>query len=115
MVIDPITAYFLLGSELRLATTTGGTNEMIQTGELDKPIAGFKLFMSNNLQASASAAKVIFGHRDALTFAAKITKSETVRDTEDFQDLIRSLVVYGFKAVQSDAFGCMDVTSFGTL
>jgi hypothetical protein len=115
MIIDPTFAYFLLGSELRLATTTGGSNEMSYTGELDKPISGFKLFMSHNLMADDTQSKIVFGHRDALAFAAKITKTETVRDTEDFQDLLRSIVCYGFKAVQEDALGCLDVTSFDDL
>lgn len=115
MVIDPIFAYFLLGSELRLATTTGGTNDTNFSGELDRPVCGFKLYMSHNLHGDDTHCKALFGHRDALAFGAKITKSETVRDTEDFQDLIRSLVCYGFKVVSEDALGLLDVTSYGSL
>jgi len=42
---------------------------------------------------------IMAGHMSALTFAASITKLETVRNPNDFGDFIRGLNVYGFKAV----------------
>ena len=114
-VIDPIFAYFLLGSELRLATTTGGTNTTNSTYKIQQPLCGFDVYVSNNLLANATTSKILFGHMDALSFASKFQKSEVVRDTKDFADLIRTLVVYGFKVTKAEALGCINVTNFGAL
>lgn len=114
-VIDPITYYFITGSSLNVATTTGGINKTLNTYKVEGKIAGFDVYVSNNLLAGTSTSKILFGHRDALAFASKFQKAEVVRDTKDFADLLRTLVVYGFKVVKPDAMGCINVTSFGTL
>jgi hypothetical protein len=115
MVLDPIFAYFLLGSELRLATTTGGINNTNSTYKIAQPICGFDIYVSNNLLANGSTSKILFGHMDALSFASKFQKSEIVRDTKDFADLVRSLSLYGYKVTKAEAMGCINVTSFGAL
>ena len=121
-VIDPYTAYFLGLSDLKAAYLTGESTTPLRTGmpfEANKPIAGFKVYISNNLSYSFSAgagfSHIVCGHMDALTFASQINKVETLRDTDDFGDLLRSLIVYGFKVVQPKALVHVNITAFGTL
>jgi len=112
-VIDPITAYCLGLSDLSRADVMGGAHaDLLKSGKPVDKIQGFDIYISNNTQASASTSKILCGHMDALAFASKFQKSETVRDPKDFVDLIRSIVAYGFKVTKTEALGCIDVTSF---
>lgn len=115
-IIDPITAYFLNLSDLKAAYLTGEGSTPLRSGmAVDKPVAGFKVYISNNLNATASIAKVITGHRDALCFASQINETETLRNQSDFGNILRGLNVYGYKVVKPEALCLMDVTSFGSL
>lgn len=115
-IIDPITAYFLGLSDLKQAYMTGDSDSSLRTGSaVEKPVAGFQCYISNNLQASATSAKVLVGHKDAITFAGQVTKMETLRDGDDFGDVLRGMMAYGYKVVQPDALVLVDVTSFGSL
>ena len=113
-VVDPMFAYFLGISDLRDAAKTGEGDTSMRTGTAikGKRVGGFTVYVSNNLyHPSAGATKCICGHMDALTFAGKITKTEEVRNTADFGDLIRSLICYGYKTLQSKGLVCLDVQS----
>jgi hypothetical protein len=58
-------------------------------------IAGFDVFMSNNLELDTDGnATVIAGVRAAATHILQIAKTETLRDQASFSDLIRGLAVY---------------------
>ena len=119
-VLDPYTAYFLGLSDLKAAYLTGENTTPLRTGmpfEANKPIAGFKCYISNNLSYSFSGgfSHIVCGHIDALTFASQINKVETLRDPDDFGDLLRGMIVYGYKVVQSKALVHINVTAFGNL
>lgn len=115
-VIDPITAYFAGLSDLKYAHMTGEGSTSMRTGwAVDKPVAGFKVYISNNLLATAGLSHCLFGHMDAITFAAQINDNETIRDQTDFADLLRGKIVYGFKVQQPDALVHGNVTSFAAL
>lgn len=125
LVIDPFTRSLLFQSDLAKVDMTGDSSSPVRNG-LIGTIDRFRVYVSNHLPrgiagsntpwlsgdgtensvTSASSAKrrvLIAGHKSALTFASQITKMETVRNTADFGDYIRSLNVYGFKCVNPKA------------
>jgi len=57
-------------------------------------IAGFSIFMSNNLIGDADVTKIIGGVRPAATHIIQIAKTETLRDKDSFSDLVRGLAVF---------------------
>jgi hypothetical protein len=76
------------------------------TNQLPKGAAAAGPWVSGDGSESSIAAPggvkrraIMAGHMSALTFAASITKLETIRNPTDFGDYIRGLNVYGFKAV----------------
>jgi hypothetical protein len=46
---------------------------------------------------------IVAGHKDAISFAAQINKTEQVRNPSDFGDYVRGLNVYGRKVVKPEA------------
>jgi hypothetical protein len=57
-------------------------------------IAGFNIFMSNNLVSDADGTRIIAGIQAAATHIMQLTKTETLRDRDSFSDLVRGLAVY---------------------
>jgi hypothetical protein len=57
-------------------------------------IAGFNVFMSNNLVTDTDGTRVIAGIQAAGTHILQIAKTETLRDKDSFSDLVRGLAVY---------------------
>lgn len=119
VVIDPATRTLLLQSPLAQAYFTGDATSPVRNGLIGM-IDRFKVYVTNQLPRGGAASPwvsgdgsensiasptgvkrraLIAGHMSALTFAASITKLETVRNPSDFGDYIRGLNVYGFKAI----------------
>ena len=62
--------------------------------------AGFNILMSNNLPTDTDGnITVIAGTRSAATHIMQLEKIETLRDTEQFGDLVRGLAVYTSKVL----------------
>lgn len=118
VVIDPFTRQLLLQSPLAQAYFTGDATSPVRNGLIGM-IDRFKVYVTNQLPKGAATAPwvsgdgsessiaspsgvkrraIIAGHMSALTFAASITKLETIRNPTDFGDYIRGLNVYGFGA-----------------
>lgn len=125
LVIDPYTRSLLFQSELAKADVTGDATSIVRNG-LIGTVDRFKVYVSNHLPRAVLGTNspwlsgdgsensitstgdvkrraIIAGHKTAMTFASQITKMETVRNTSDFGDYIRSLNVYGFKVVAPEA------------
>lgn len=125
LVIDPYTRSLLFQSELAKAYSTGDGTSIVRNGKIGT-VDRFTVYVSNHLPRAVAGTDtpwlsgdgsensvtstsdlkrrvIIAGHKSALTFASQITKMETVRNTADFGDYIRSLNVYGFKAVKPEA------------
>ena len=126
LCLDPLTRTLLLQSNLAQAQFMGDAKSPVRNGLIGE-IDRFKVYVTNQLpQAAAGTATpwisgdgsensitstgtvakrraIIAGHKSAMTFASQITKMETVRNTADFGDYIRSLNVYGFKMVAGKA------------
>ena len=47
----------------------------------------------------------MFGHSAGLAFAAQITEAEMLQNPNDFGYLVRGLLVYGYKVIESDYVG----------
>lgn len=126
LCIDPLTRTLLLQSNLAQAQFMGDAKSPVRNGLIGE-IDRFKVYVTNQLpvgtagtatpwvsgdgtETSVTSAgtvlkrrAIIAGHKSALTFASQITKMETVRNTADFGDYIRSLNVYGFKMIAGKA------------
>lgn len=126
LCIDPLTRTLLLQSNLAQAQFMGDAKSPVRNGLIGE-IDRFKVYVTNQLPVGtagtatpwvsgdgsensitttgtvAKRRAIIAGHKSGLTFASQITKMETVRNTADFGDFIRSLNVYGFKTIAPKA------------
>ena len=61
--------------------------------------------MTNNFADSSTSNyyKVLSGHMSAVSTASHIAKTEVVRDTDSFSDIVRGLHVYGVKVLRPEA------------
>lgn len=103
-------------SELKDASITGDSKSIMRNGRLGM-IDRFTIYSSNLLPSAATAGGqyIYFGHKVGITFASQITKMETVRNTRDFGDFVRSLQVYGFKVTKPEGLGQGVIENGGNL
>lgn len=93
----------LKASDLRDASMTGDGKSILRNGRIGM-IDRFEIYRSEQLYTvPGSYTAIMGGHKASLAFAAQITESEQIKNPSDFGDLIRSLMVYGFKAVKPEA------------
>lgn len=64
---------------------------------------GFDLMMSNNVSVSSTEYRMMFGTRQAISYAGQVAKIEAVRLQTTFADAARGLYVYGRKVVRPEA------------
>jgi hypothetical protein len=130
LVIDPLTRMRLMNSDLKQVQITGDATSPIRNGKIGK-IDRFDVYLSNQLPTgpagvattgnwvSAGAPtpetswtvtgtgvvrRAIFaGHRSAISFASQMTKTEQLRNPNDFGDLVRGLNIYGYKVTKPEA------------
>jgi hypothetical protein len=117
LVIDPATRLRLMQSPLQQAYLTGDDKSILRNGKLGV-IDRFTIYLSNQLpkaaagfnpdgSANAGALKrrvIIAGHQSALTFAAQITKTESLQNPNDFGQLVRGLNVFGKKMIKPESW-----------
>lgn len=117
LVIDPATRRILMESPLAQAYITGDSQSMLRNGKIGM-IDRFTVYVSNQLPkadvdknflgaAQTGAAKrraIIAGHNTALTFASQIVQTETLKNPNDFGNLVRGLNVYGHKMIKPEAW-----------
>jgi len=110
MIIPAWMKNLISKSDLKDASMTGDGESILRNGRIGI-IDTFTLYKSNNLYSatdgSFTAYYVPFGTNHATSFAAQITKTETLRAESTFGDLIRGLMVYGFKVVKPEALGLL--------
>lgn len=108
IVIPTWMANLIKKSDLKDASLSGDGTSMLRNG-LIGTIDGYKIFQSNNFVSVTDSGKtcyhVPFGHNLGCTFAAQMTKTETLRNPRAFGDLIRGLMIYGFKVLRSESVG----------
>jgi len=113
----------LMSSNIAQAYFTGDSSSVVRTGKIGM-LDRFEVYVSNLLPrgdaskalvsglddpaggGAATAAKralMVAGHKSACTFAAQVSKTETIRNQNDFGDIVRGLNVYGRKVVKPEA------------
>ena len=108
-IVLPVWACNLIKkSELKDASMSGDGTSMLRNGRIGI-IDNYTVYCSNNLSTVTDSSKqvtnMIFGHKKALTFAAQMTKMETLKNPDDFGDLVRGLNIFGSKVIDDKAMG----------
>jgi hypothetical protein len=97
-------------SDLKDASMTGDNQSTLRNGRLGM-IDNFTIYQSNNYDAitdgGASCYNILYGHISGLTFAAQMTKMETLRNPKTFGDLIRGLNVFGYEVIKGTSIGIL--------
>jgi hypothetical protein len=122
LVINPYVRTLLMQSNLAQAQFMGDSTSIVRNGMVGK-IDRFTVYVSNqlpkalanqNYDGSANAGAVarsaiIAGHRSAACFASQMVKTESLRNPNDFGDLVRGLQVYGRKVVKAEAMALLQI------
>jgi hypothetical protein len=105
-VLPPWMAGLIKKSDLKDASLTGDGVSTLRNGRLGM-IDRFMLYTSNLLTSVYDAPyygyHLIAGHKSAISFAAQMTKMESLRAESTFGTLVRGLNVYGFKVLKAQA------------
>lgn len=98
------------------ASSSGDGKSIARNGRIGV-IDRFTIYMSNNLPATDDAAadsgsgancwNIMAGHKSALTYASQINRVEKVKSERTFAQLLRGLVVYGYKVVVPEGLAVM--------
>ena len=118
---------FAAGSKFAEVQVTGDQTSPLRNGlVMQGNIAGFRCYKSTALTtgltdavsitgvtAAAGESIVLAGHMSACATASHIAKTEVVRSTETFSDIIRGLHVFGRKVLRPEALvrGVVDTTA----
>jgi hypothetical protein len=107
IVMPPWATSLIKKSDLKDASLTGDAKTILRNGVIGM-IDRFTLFNSNLLSGTASAGEyMLFGHKDALSFATQLTENKVLDNPNGFGMLHRGLQVYGYKVVKSEAMGTL--------
>ena len=109
VVVSPDVEAALLNDDKFVQATDQGDN--IRTTGLIGGIAGFSVYVSNNVPevvATDTYHKVLFGYNDAIAYAGQFTKVEVIRGESSFDDLFRSLYLFGAAAIEPNGLGVID-------
>jgi hypothetical protein len=111
VVIPAWVAAQIKKSELRDASLSGDGTSMMRNGRLGM-IDRFTIYVSNLLPSGTTARLtsvpafaasgeyvVLAGHKNGVTFASQLTKTETMRSESTFGNLMRGLHVFGHKTI----------------
>lgn len=93
-------------SDLKDASLAGDGTSILRNGRVGM-VDRFEIYQSNLLSSVVDGANRAFNalacHREALTYAAQITKSEVVKAESTFGHFARGLLVYGYKVKNPEA------------
>lgn len=95
-------------SELKAVHTTGDGTSPLRNGMVGR-IDRFDVYNSNLLPTNTPDTAdewrgvMLAGHKDAATFATQLTKTEDLRSEKTFGDIMRGLVVYGYRMIKEQA------------
>lgn len=96
-------------SDLQNVSFSGDDKSLLYKEAYVGNLCGFKLFESSKLNSQTdgvyTAYDIVFGHKDALTFAGQLVKNESVKLESTFGTGYRGLNVFGFKVVVPKAMG----------
>ena len=95
-------------SDIKDASLTGDGTSPLRNGMVGR-IDRFTVYNSNLLPRNPAPAGtewttvLLAGHKDAATFATQMTKTESLRSQTTFGDVMRGLVVYGYRMIKPEA------------
>jgi len=95
-------------SDIKDASLTGDSTSPLRNGMVGR-IDRFTVYNSNLLPINPSSGAsdwrsvILAGTRSAATFATQLTKTETLRSQSTFGDIMRGLMVYGYKMIKPEA------------
>jgi hypothetical protein len=106
VVVPPWMHQYLKQAQIVDNTTgaiKGGDTTAFGNGYIGNTL-GFDIYASNNVSSGASwvNSRVMFGTRDAISFAGQITKIATSEVEKQFGTMVKGLYVYGAKVVRPD-------------
>lgn len=105
-IIPEWMAGMIMKSDLKDASLAGDGTSILRNGRLGM-IADITLYESNLLTSTTDGAYTayhsLFGQKKALSFAAQMTKMESLRTSRTFGDLVRGLNVYGYEVLKKEA------------
>ena len=110
IILPPWMAALIKKSDLKDASLSGDGQSLLRNGRLGS-IDRYTLYVNNNLKVTATdgsfsnVAHVLFGQRNAITFASQFTKMETLRAQTTFGNIIRGVQVFGYEVTKADALG----------
>jgi hypothetical protein len=108
MVLPPLFTWMIKTSDLKDASLSGDGSSILRNGRIGM-IDRFEIFSSNLVPtySSDSAYYLLAGTKDATTFAAQVTKTEKLRAQTTFGELVRGLMVYGYKVVKPECLALL--------
>lgn len=93
-------------SDLKDVSMMGDNQSSLRNGRIGR-IDNLTIYQSNNLYTTTDGGNTVWympmGHTSAITFVSQLVKNETLRNQDDFGDLVRGLQVFGFKTIKSEA------------
>lgn len=115
-VIDPVFEEMLRDEDSRLFQAEWGKTGGLYNGKISDNLQGFRVYVSQNLPvvgtgpATSGTANqntdygvIVFGTNQAVATAEQIRKTEKMRDSDSFGDIIRGLHLYGRKIIRPEA------------
>lgn len=108
-IVVPPDVYSLLLLDQRFTQATAQGDEVLANGRVGNA-AGFTIYESNNVVEAGGEFKIMFGQRDAITYASQIMKMEAYRMEKRFADAAKGLHVYGAKVVRPESLGVITAT-----
>jgi hypothetical protein len=121
LLIDPLTAALLKSSDIKDASLTGDGKSPFRSGLVGQ-VDRFTVFTTNRLKRDLVTAgatgggaadpnnyytNMLFGNREALTFATQLTKNKMQDDPNGFDMIYRGLQVYGYEVIKPEAIGLL--------
>lgn len=111
-LVVPPEAYALLLQDARFTSVQGIADGVITNGLVGR-VAGFDIYMSNNVvktSAGTPVYSITAQVADATTYAEQIIKTEALRPEASFSDAVRGLHVYGAKVTRPEEIATLFAT-----
>lgn len=106
MLLTPWMCGNIKKSDLKDASLSGDGTSILRNGRIGQ-VDRFMLYHSNLLYQTTDGSDVVWhliaGQRSALSFAAQMTKMESLRAESTFGTLVRGLNVYGYEVLKPEA------------
>jgi hypothetical protein len=117
LVVDPVFVEKLLDEDSKFMNHDYQGSEALSNGQLvSGKVRGFTVYMSNNLPylgtgpgtisttgSSTNFGVIVAGHSSAVATASQINKTEKLRDTQSFGDIVRGMQMYGRKILRPES------------